>query len=218
MLCGHGVDVSRDRLFALLRENKMLVRSRKKYSVTTNSKHWMRKYPNLIRGFHFTAMNQLWVSDIAYIPIKRAYACLSLVTDVCSHKIMGHYLSRILESEGTLNALKNAFISSHTELPELIHHSGRGVQYCCKKYVELLNTNGIRMTKNGDPYEDEWPNLELFYRFEQASEPIDRVIGIYNDMQAHLSCGMKTPAQMHQIKLKPKIRKIIPHADFPLNL
>lgn len=69
MLLERGVVVSRDRLFGLLRENKMLVRRRKKYTVTTNSKHWMRKYPNLIRGFNFNNPNQLWVSDITYIPV-----------------------------------------------------------------------------------------------------------------------------------------------------
>lgn len=83
----HGVIVSRDHLFGLLRENGMLVRRRKKYTVTTNSKHWMRKYRNLIRGFHFTAINQLWVSDMTYIPIDGSYAYLSLVTDAYSHKI-----------------------------------------------------------------------------------------------------------------------------------
>jgi transposase InsO family protein len=88
MLQEQGISVSRDRLFDLLREHRMLVRRRKKYTVTTNSKHWMKKYPNLIRGFKFDKPNQLWVSDITYIPIEDTYAYLSLITDAASRKIM----------------------------------------------------------------------------------------------------------------------------------
>lgn len=125
-----------------------------------------------------------------------------------------------------------AINSSNKELSGLIHHSDRGIQYCCKEYVELLKANGIRisMTENGDPYEnalaervngilkDEWLNLDRFYNFEQARERIDQVIAIYNDFRPHLSCGMKTPAQMHEIKMTPKNRKIMPNPDFSLNL
>ena len=211
MLRERGVEVSRDRLFELLRENKMLVRRRKKYSVTTNSKHWMKKYPNLIRGFHFTAINQLWVSDITYIPIEGSYAYLSLVTDAYSRKIMGHYLSRNLATEGTLNALNKALDSSDDQLSGLIHHSDRGTQYCCKEYVETLKSRQIRisMTENGDPYEnalaervngilkDEWLNEEKFYTFDQAKTRIDEVISIYNTMRPHMACSMETPQQVH---------------------
>jgi putative transposase len=232
MLRERDVEISRDRLFGLLRENKMLVRRRKKYSVTTNSKHWMKKYPNLIRGFNFHRPNQLWVSDITYVPIEGSYAYLSLVTDAYSRKILGYYLSPSLAAEGTVNALKMAIGSHAADLTGLIHHSDRGIQYCCKEYVDLLKINGIRisMTENGDPYEnalaervngilkDKWLNLERFNCFEQARDRIDQVIAIYNELRPHLSCGMKTPVQMHEPKSNPKTRKIMPNQDFLLHL
>jgi transposase InsO family protein len=214
MLQEEGVSVSRDRLFDILREHRMLVRRRKKRTVTTNSRHWMKKYPNLIRGFKFDSPNQLWVSDITYISIEDTYAYLSLITDASSRKIMGYYFSRTLESEGSLRALKLA-LSDHTaSFQGLIHHSDRGVQYCCKDYVELLKANKIRisMTENGDPYEnalaervngilkDEWLDLEKFHNFQQAKERISQVVKIYNEFRPHLSCGMKTPAQKHNHK------------------
>ena len=92
MLQEQGVRVSRDRLFDLLRENRMLVNRRKKYTVTTHSKHWMKEYPNLIRGFNFIKPNQLWVSDITYIPIEDSHAYLSLIIpaklwDIVSPKV-----------------------------------------------------------------------------------------------------------------------------------
>lgn len=214
MLQEQGIIVSRDRLFDILREHRMLVRRRKKYTVTTNSKHWMKKYPNLIRGFNFQKPNQLWVSDITYIAIEGSFAYLSLITDAYSRKILGYCLWRDLASEGSIIALKMALSGVQTNHYGLIHHSDRGIQYCCKEYVELLKSGNIRisMTENGDPYEnalaervngilkDEWLNLEQFKSFEQAKERIYQVITIYNERRPHLSCGMRTPAKTHNTK------------------
>jgi transposase InsO family protein len=221
MLQEKGIIVSRDRLFDILRENQMLVKRRKKYTVTTNSRHWMKKYPNLIRGFNFQKPNQLWVSDITYIPVKDSHAYLSLITDACSRKIMGYCLWHDLASEGSITALKMALSEEHNNRSGLIHHSDRGTQYCCKEYVELLKTSNIRvsMTENGDPYEnalaervngilkDEWLNLEQFNSFEQAKERINQVIKIYNEMRPHLSCNMKTPDQKHNQAYSKKYPK-----------
>jgi transposase InsO family protein len=182
MLQEYDIRVSRDRLFDILRENRMLVKRRKRYNVTTNSKHWMKKYPNLIRGFNFQNPNQLWVSDITYITIEGSFAYLSIITDAYSRKIMGHCLSQNLASEGSITALKIALSENQTNRYDLIHHSDRGIQYCCKEYVKLLKENNIRisMTENGDPYEnalaervngilkDEWLCMEKFNSFEQA--------------------------------------------------
>ena len=115
--------------------------------------------------------------------------------------------------EGPLTALRGALSALPEGMSGLIHHSDRGIQYCCKEYVSLLKTNNIRisMTENGDPYEnalaervngilkDEWLNLERFRSFEQAEERIGQVIRIYNELRPHLSCGMKTPQQMHDL-------------------
>jgi transposase InsO family protein len=90
LLWERGVDVSRDRLFDLLREHRLLIRRRRKHTITTDSKPWMRKYPNLIRGFSFPKPNQLWVSDITYIQIAESYSYMSLVTDACLRKIVGY--------------------------------------------------------------------------------------------------------------------------------
>ncbi|KAA6305643.1 hypothetical protein EZS27_042703, partial [termite gut metagenome] len=73
-----GYRISRKTLFSILRTNSLLVRKRKKYAVTTASRHWMKKHPNLIRGFDFESPNLLWVSDITYIKVKGEFAYLSL--------------------------------------------------------------------------------------------------------------------------------------------
>jgi len=212
------VPVSRDYLFTLLRDNRLLVRKQRKYTITTNSKHWMLKYPNLIRNIVFNSTNRLWVSDITYIPITNGFSYLSLVTDAVSHKIVGYCLSRNLEADGPIVALKMALADTPQEQrQELIHHSDRGLQYCCKDYVSILNNNHIRisMTENGDPYENavaervngilktEWLNLEKFDTFEQAKARIAEVIEIYNNVRPHLSCGMATPAETHASSAAP---------------
>lgn len=134
-----GIDIGRDILYDILRNNRMLIKRKKKYAVTTNSKHWMKKYPNLIRGFNFSGSNQLRVSDITYIPINNSFVYLSLITDVYSHLIVGYRLSLTLKRDGAVGALKMALehIPGEDRIG-LIHHSDRGVQYCSHEYVRLL--------------------------------------------------------------------------------
>jgi transposase InsO family protein len=154
--------------------------------------------------------------------VECSHAYLSLITDAFSRKILGYFLSQSLASEGSLKALELALSGIPAGLRGLIHHSDRGVQYCCKEYVELLKINNIRisMTENGDPYEnalaervngilkDEWLSLERFNSFRQAKERISQVIKIYNEMRPHLSCGMKTPAQKHNQKINSRVSGI----------
>ena len=219
-----GYKIGRKALYDLLRENKLLVHRRKKHTVTTDSKHWMRKYPNLIRGFDFNHSNQLWVSDITYINVNNGFAYLSLITDAYSHKIMGYKLSATLERDGCISALRMAIENApKTHRIGLIHHSDRGSQYCCKEYVKILSANDIRisMTENGDPYENalaervngilksEWLDHEQYDNFKQASMQICEIVNIYNTLRPHLSCDMLTPEQAHLNvgKLKKRWKK-----------
>jgi len=216
-----GYRIGRKALYDLLRNNKLLVRRRKKYAVTTDSKHWLRKWPNLIRGFDFHRSNLLWVSDITYINLNDGFAYLSLITDAYSHKIVGYKLSPTLESEGAVCALCMAIENTpESHRIGLIHHSDRGVQYCCKEYVKILRSNNIRisMTENGDPYENalaervngilksEWLDHERYVDFEQANNRIGQIINTYNTIRPHSSCDMLTPvqAQLKVGKLKKR--------------
>jgi len=206
----HKISMGRDALFSLLREQDLLVRKRKRKAVTTYSKHWLRKYPNLIREFVPLAPNRLWVSDITYIVLSEGFAYLSLVTDAYSHKITGFYLSTTLEAKGLVMALEMA-IRSCTNITSLIHHSDRGVQYCCADYVDILQQKNVRisMTENGDPLENaiaERVNgilkeelLQVQYNsFEEAQKSVAKAITIYNSIRLHSSCDMLTPKEAHK--------------------
>ncbi|MBW1296902.1 IS3 family transposase [Aquimarina litoralis] len=218
-LMEHQIKIGRDRLFDILSANNLLVRRKKKQTITTNSFHRFKKYPNLIREFIASKPNQLWVSDITYWKIKSGFVYISLITDAYSRKIVGYHLADNLQTSETIKALQMAIGSIHENnslKSKLIHHSDRGTQYCSNEYVKLLqNTNiNISMTENGDPLEnaiaervngiikDEYLNHYQIEHFEDAKETIDIVINLYNNERPHMSIGNLTPDQVHQNNIK----------------
>lgn len=207
-----SIHIGRDKLFSILRQEGLLINRKRKYTVTTNSKHWLRKYPNLIRGVELKRPEQLWVADITYIDTLDGNIYLHLITDAYSKKIMGYELCDNMETASTLKALKMALGKRKYKPSELIHHSDRGLQYCSKLYTDCLKDNGINisMTEKGNPYEnaiaervngilkDEFGLYDKFENILQAKELASQSIEIYNQLRPHLSCSMLTPNQMHQ--------------------
>ena len=206
------IKVGRDELFSLLRSNNLLVKRIRHRIITTNSKHWLKKYPNLIKGLEVIKPNKLLVGDITYVGVGKSYAYLFLLTDAYSHKIVGHCLSQSLETEGGIEALEIALSNiAKKDRAGIIHHSDRGVQYCCAKYTKLLQENQVQisMTQNGDPYDNaiaervngilkvEWIYHEHYDSLEEAKKRIAEIIDIYNTKRPHLSCDMLTPEEAH---------------------
>lgn len=210
-LTDHQFKIGRDGLFDLLSERGLLVRKRKrKGCATTMSRHRFYKYPNLIRNFIPTAPNQLWVSDITYIHLQDGFAYLSLITDAYSRKIVGFYLSTDLCVNGPLRALRMA-LASNPDISDLMHHSDRGVQYCCDAYVKLLQDKQIKisMTENGDPLENALAErmngilktelLErLFSDFISAQRAVAIACSTYNNLRPHGSIDNMKPVEAHQ--------------------
>jgi transposase InsO family protein len=194
------IRIGRDRLFRLLREEGLLVIRKRKSTITTNSKHWMRKYPNLIMNLPLTRPEQLWVADITYIDTDERTGYLHLITDAYSKKIMGQELCDNMEASSTLKALEMALKNRMYNEP-LIHHSDRGLQYCSKLYTQLLIDNSIQisMTENGDPYEnavaervngilkDEFGLGEKLPDIIEAVYQTNESIAIYNKLRPHLT-------------------------------
>ena len=200
--------VGRDALYTLLERNSLLHKRRRKSVRTTWSNHWMHKYPNLITGVIPTASNQIWVSDITYIEtVNAGFMYLHLVTDLYSRKIMGWCLSPTLHAEYTLKALEMAIRNAGCCLTGLIHHSDRGCQYCCERYVSLLKSSGIliSMTQSGDPLENavaervngiiknEWLMHENIIDGNIALKRISEIVNIYNNIRPHASLNYLTP-------------------------
>lgn len=206
--------VGRDRLFSLLDREHLKVHKKRRSTRTTYSSKWMHQWPNLIKDIVPTAANQIWVSDITYIDTKNGFVYLHLVTDAYSKKILGWCLSPTLHTDYTVQALQMAIRSAGCKLDGLIHHSDRGCQYCCEKYVKLLQDNNIMisMTECGNPRENaiaervngilktEWLNDEHFVGLVDARNRITQVIDIYNNKRPHLSLDYATPNQAYVMK------------------
>ena len=209
----HGIKLGRDQFFDLLRTQSMLIRRRKRIAKTTDSFHWLHKYPNLVQGLILTRPEELWVSDITYMRTGMGFSYLSLITDAYSRKIMGYALHPTLEATGCIAALKMAEKSRQYKdmnLP-LIHHSDRGIQYCSANYVTMLNKVGISisMTQTGSPYDnalaervnetikgDYFPT-RMYDSHTTACVAVDKIIRSYNVRRPHQSIGYLTPQHAH---------------------
>ena len=205
----HKIHIGRDAFFDLLRERSLLVRRRRcKKPRTTFSGFWLKRYPNLTKDFIPTAPNQLWVSDITYLPIGNDFGYLSLITDAYSHKVVGFYLSQDLSAQGPIMALKMA-LKNNPQRENLIHNSDRGLQYYSGGYMKLLGNNiRVSMSENSDPLENavaERMNgilkeelLENYFEnFTQAQREVAIAISIYNHERPHGSVDNLTPAMAH---------------------
>ncbi len=207
----------RDRFFAILRRRGLML-PKPKPRHTTNSNHRYHKWKNLTKGLTPLSANQLWVADITYIALAGGDVCyLHLITDAYSHKIIGWALSDSLKATYTISALEMAIsqavaMRGTEDLTPLIHHSDRGVQYCCDAYVNMLKAYGISisMTEDYKPtdnaiaersngiikMESVYPQKQL-PTFEYARNFIMRFIHFYNNTRPHMSIGYKTPAIAH---------------------
>ncbi len=209
----HNIHIGRDAFFELLAANSLLVKRRRPLRPrTTFSNHHYRRYADLAKALKPCRADELWVSDITYISLKKGHAYLSLVTDAYSRKIVGFLLSPDLTVAGCLAALQMA-LEQRGPGSQLIHHSDRGSQYCCHAYVELLNKNGIAisMTQSGDPRDNAIAErlngilkeelLEPEYAsITTARQAVKQAVEVYNNLRPHSSVDMLTPTKAHRRK------------------
>lgn len=213
-----GDRLGRDRFESLMARNGLTLRKKPRRTRTTDSTHSFPLYPNLARDLIPGRVNQLWVSDITYIPLwigdkAHRFCYLSLITDAYSREIVGWSVGLTLDTAHPLMALDMALARLDERQPEkLIHHSDRGVQYACRKYTERLKGNGIviSMTESGDPKENaqaerinstiknEMLKDKRFHSLGQAVEAIEAAVDFYNNHRPHMSLDMMTPAQAAQ--------------------
>ena len=203
--------VGRDKLFSILRANKLLIKAKRQYHITTNSHHRFRKHKNLIDQLTVSRPEQVWVSDITYVGNRTDPKYLALVTDSYSKKIVGFDVSNSLSTASSLRALSMGIAQRQYKDQKLIHHSDRGLQYCSDAYQSLLVSNKIicSMTESYDPYQNataERVNGILKQEFllglkikdiDLMKELVEQSIAIYNNYRPHLSCHLYTPAYMH---------------------
>jgi putative transposase len=206
-----GVHIGRDLFFKVLKNQNLLLKALRKSPQTTNSRHNLPVFTNLIKDLYLTGANQVWVSDITYIRTRDDFAYLSLVTDKSSRKIVGYHLGRTLTAQETLKALKMAV----EEMPRgvfPIHHSDRGSQYCSHEYVNYLKDHDIRISMTEDNHcaenalaervngilKQEYFLNNEFRDFKQAHRAVTEAVNLYNTRRLHRSLKLRTPEDVHR--------------------
>jgi putative transposase len=206
-----NVSIGRDRFFEVLAENDLLVARKPGRPRTTNSRHALPVFHNLLESRALSAPNEAWVSDLTYIRTDEGFLYAALITDVYSRKIVGAHIGDSLEAEGCLAALEQAL----GDLPEgqhPIHHSDRGCQYCCHAYVERLQDRGlaISMTEIMHCYENamaervngilkqEYEMDRTFRTKAQAKKAFEQAVWLYNHRRPHLALEYRFPADVHE--------------------
>jgi putative transposase len=215
------IKMGRDAVNALLRSRGMLIKKTKRYFITTNSKHFFYKSPNLLTDTKITHSEQVFVSDITYIKTDQGHAYLALVTDAYSRKIMGWSLQDNMKVSMVKDALQMAHKNCIFYHKNIIHHcfassskalgSDRGIQYCCPDYSAYAQNKGfvLSTTQQYDPYENaiaERINGILKYEFglkntiksiEIAQKMTAQAVALYNNQRMHWSLDLKKPQEVH---------------------
>jgi putative transposase len=208
-LQNRGYSVNEKIVRKFMKEHNLLCVKKRFKLQTTDSNHGEKIYPNLARYLKITGINQLWVADITYIQLSKEFVFLAVIIDVFSRRCIGWELSRHIDTDLTLDALRNAFRTRKGDsLNSLIHHSDQGVQYASREYVECLKKYGIRvsMSRTGNPYDNAFAEsfiktlkceevyLNEYAMFNDALANIDRFIEeVYNSKRLHSSIGYKSP-------------------------
>lgn len=205
-----GIEMGRDRFFELLRSHNLLIQGKKRGKKTTDSRHGFRVYRNHYKDLEVTEADQAWVADLTYLRTWEGFLYLSLISDASSRKIIGYEASDRLEAEGCLASLEQAL----AQLPEgkrPLHHSDRGIQYCCSDYIGKLQQRGlsISMTEENHCYENaqaerlngilkqEYSLRTCFRTKAQARQAVDQAVWLYNELRPHMSLGYRTPSEVH---------------------
>lgn len=207
-----GIKVGERRVRRVVKKFSLQIRPLKKYVRTTQSDHDCFVYPNLLPEMTIDGPNQVWTTDITYIRINNGFVYLAVVLDLFSRKVIGWQISKKIDGQLTLDALEMA-IARRNPPRGVIHHSDRGVQYLCQKYVSRLLEKGfhISCSEKGNPYDNAWTesfmktlkdNEVYMWHYETYLDVIDRVPyfieEIYNKKRLHSSLGYKTPEEFEE--------------------
>ncbi len=198
--------INRKRIQRLMRQKDLLRPVKRKKCRTTDSQHPYPRYPNLVQELEVVRPEQVWVCDITYVRLGNGFVYLAVIMDVFTRAIRGWSLSRDLDTNLSLAALRGALTLC---IPE-IHHSDQGVQYAALDYVALLTQYHVQisMASQGKPEEngyaerlmrtikEEEVDLSEYNDFADAYRQIGRFIeDVYMTKRIHSGLGYLTPVE-----------------------
>jgi len=212
-----GYRVNRKRIQRLMRKMSLLRLVKRRKVRTTDSQHPYLRYPNLVKGLEITRPDQVWVSDITYIRLHNDFVYLAIILDIFTRAVRGWCLSRTIDQQLTLDALRAALQGQ----PPLIHHSDQGLQYAAHAYVNLLKSHQIQISmaavgkaeENGyaerfmRTIKEEEVDLSEYRDFTDANSQIGVFIqDVYMTKRIHSALGYLTPVEFENAWRRSQIQ------------
>lgn len=207
-----GREVNHKRVLRIMREESLLCQLKRRFVVTTDSRHEFGSYPNRIKGLVVTRLNHVWIADLTYVRLPRGFVYVAALLDWLSRKVIGWAMSRWIDAALALKALDHALATRPVSAGH-IHHSDHGVQYASTAYVSRLEEYGIAISMSaiGNPYEN--ARAESFFKTlkmeevyvkdyvdaDDAESQIGRFIeAVYNEKRLHSSLDYRPPNEFER--------------------
>ena len=221
-LLSRSIKVSRPRVARLMQKAGIQSKIRKKYVITTDSRHKFPIADNLLdREFKVGDIGKVWVSDITYIRTAQRWLYLTTVIDLGDRKVIGWALSPSLKAKDTSIAAWRMAVNNRPITQKMIFHSDRGVQYACGEFTNIINGNKYvrqSMSRKGNCWDNavaesffkslkaEWTNRQKYQSFKEAALSVFEYIeGWYNVKRRHSALGYLSPNEFEKLLSTKKL-------------
>lgn len=209
-----GFEIGRDRTRRLMQVLNLKVKHKRKYKVTTDSRHNLQVAENVLnRQFAPQGPNQVWATDITYLWTQEGWVYLAVVIDLYSRRVVGWAMDRRMQKALVIRALLMA-INLRKPPAGLLHHSDRGSQYASHAYQSILKQHGMicSMSRKGNCWDNapierffsslkrEWIGDRLYRTRQEAIADVREYVAVYyNSKRLHSTLGYKTPMNYENI-------------------